>query len=134
MKRLLCLMFAFTGVAVGALHAAPARLPYRPEKVPEPPPQPAQLDLRGTTWRGSCFDIPCLITLEPDGKLTYRVNKNDTNTSPGFWRVAGDQLVFEINQFSEHRGPIVGNSVQGESSNKSGMRGKFQLQRVPPGE
>jgi hypothetical protein len=108
------------------------RLPRAPEKIPDPP--PPQLDLRGTTWHGKCFGIPCFITLEPNGTLTYRVNKNDPNTSPGVWRLTGDQLFFEINQFSEHRGPIINNTVQGESSNKSGMRGKFQLQRVAPGE
>jgi hypothetical protein len=129
MKHLI--LFAFTALAVGVLPAAPARLPYSPERLPEP--QPAQLDLRGTTWSGNCFDIPCFITFEPNGSLTYRDN-TEKNSFPGVWRMAGNQLVFEINQFSEHRGPVLGNTVQGESSNKSGMRGKFQLQRVAPGQ
>ena len=114
------------------------RCPCRPGTLAscarEAPVSLLELDLRGTTWHGKCFDIPCFITFEPNGALTYRVNKNDPNTSPGVWRLTGDQLFFEINQFSEHRGPIVNNVAQGESSNKSGMRGKFQLHRLASGE
>ncbi len=133
MKRLLLLLFACAGLVLGVAHAAPARLPYEPEKPPELPPAP--LDLRGSTWRGHCFadtGSACTITLEPGGTLTYRDAM--PGTWPGTWRLTGNLLVIEINQFSEHRGTVSGIIVQGDSSNKIGMRGKFKLQRVLPGE
>jgi hypothetical protein len=132
MRRPVFVSLVWLALSACLAAGAPARLPNGPEKPPDPP--PALLDLRGTTWQGECFSIPCRITLEPDGTLTYRTHKDDTNTSPGVWRQTGNQLVFEINQYSEHRGIITGNIVQGDSSNKGGMRGKFQLQRVPPSQ
>lgn len=131
MKHPLLAPIALTTIAL-AVHAAPARLPYQPAHAPSEPPQ---IQLGGTTWKGACYDIPCWITFEPGGKLTYRTQPNNMITgSPGFWRLTGNQLFFEIAQYSEHRGTIVGDSVQGDSTNKANMRARFQLQRLAPGE
>ena len=107
---------------------APARLPHERMPAPETP----TLDLTGTTWQGACYNIPCWITFEAGGKLTYRTSPNDANISPGVWRLTGTELYFEINQYSQHRGPVLGNSVEGDSSNNAGMRDRFRLQRVAP--
>jgi hypothetical protein len=125
MRRLLVILCAGTLTALAG--AAPARLPYTPAPAAEPP--PPQLDLRGTTWEGRCFSGACTITFQNDGTLTYR-SGNSPGTSPGVWQLMGNQLSFEINNFSNHHGPVIGDTVQGNSSNRSGTMGTFQLHRV----
>ena len=115
MKRTLLLLAAF--LVLGAVHAAPVRTPREPF-VPSSQQSP-QLDLSNTSLRGNCFNLPCTITFAADGTLTYN------GGTTGIWRLSGNQLYFEINRYSEHRGPILGNMVQGESSNKAGREADF---------
>jgi hypothetical protein len=129
MKSLPICVFVWLIAAFAAVDAAPARMLHQPAGAPTIP--PAQPSLAGTTWQGMCFNIPCWITLKADGTLTYRTSKDDNSTSPGVWSLTGNQLVFEINQYSTHRGIVADNFVTGDSSNKDGLRGTFRLQRVP---
>jgi hypothetical protein len=46
--------------------------------------------------------------------------------------LTGTKVVIEINMYSEHRGTVIGDIMEGESTNKSGMRGQFRLQRKIP--
>jgi hypothetical protein len=118
------LLLAFT-MADGA----PAQPRYEPPEAPKSPPGP--LELSGTVWDGVFFGGPARITLHPDGTLTYRHN---AEVAPGLWRGTGaDTLYIEINRYSEHRGTLKGNVIQGHSTNRGGMTGEFRLQRVIPG-
>lgn len=129
-RSVLLLTPVWIAFSLCALQGAPARLPY--ERVSS---EAAWFELAGTTWKGACYKIPCWITFERDGKLTYRTSPNDVNSSsPGMWRLTGNELFFEINQYSEHRGPVIGNVVQGDSLNKANMRDRFRLERIEPGQ
>jgi hypothetical protein len=117
-------------LTAGLAGAAPARLHYEPQKREAPP---IQGYLHDTTWTGKCFGMECLITFKADGTLDYQSGnlKANARNYPGFWRISNDLLFFEINKYSEHRGVITGNTIQGDSSNKEGSQSKFRLDRFP---
>jgi len=125
-------------VVLGAAHAAyavPARPLYEP---PAPQKSTPSVDLRGSTWQGKAFAVDVTFTFETDGSVTYhRGGKGfkgaKAGIAKGSWSLTGDNLYFDINnKTSEHRGIVAGNVIRGESSNRSGMRGTFHLERVAP--
>jgi hypothetical protein len=129
MKRLFACCFAWLVLAFGSAQGVPARPRYEP---PDPPkPSPPMTNLRGTTWHGHFFSTDCQVTFEHNGALTYRRNQE---TDPGFWKLSDNNVVIEINMYSEHRGTVTGNIMEGQSTNKSGMRGQFRLQLGNPGK
>lgn len=116
MKPIAVFLIACTGLA---LHAAPARLPYEPDRLPDPP--PSQLDLRGTYWFGKCYTDNFWIIFEKDGSLSYGYNQNKFHN--GTWKVEGNNLYFEMNgKYLEFRGAVQGSIIQGEAWNIAGGR------------
>jgi opacity protein-like surface antigen len=126
MKRLLLLLFVSAVLAFGTAHAAPARLPYEPEKPKE---APAQLDLRGTRWFGFCYQDNMWMIFEKDGTLTY--GYNGATFKNGTWNLQGTNLYFEMNEkYLEFRGSVFGNTFQGESRNVRGMRWQTRMEQT----
>ncbi|MBM3997537.1 MAG: hypothetical protein FJ303_25830 [Planctomycetes bacterium] len=126
MTRNLAMSVVLAGLTVSGLMAAPARPLY----VPPPPGVEHEFpNLADTVWKGHFFNPSGSIhvTFHRDGTLTYT---DGSGNSPGVWRRTGDQVYIEINKYSEHRGPILGDVIQGESTNKGNLRGNFRLQRV----
>ena len=114
--------------------AVPARPRYEPPEAPKPA---AALTIHGV-WRGTLLTKGTSVEIgfTADGKVQYsRPNKDGTGKlgSSGSWRLEGNKVIFDINQYSEHRGVLIGNVIEGESSNKTGLRGTFRLERVGPG-
>ncbi len=121
MKRMIPLVF--TALAVGVLHAAPARLPYVPEKLPAPP---QELDLRGTTWDSRLKAEDRMFVFHSDGTLHF-----GGNTEKSSWRVEGNTVYVEINNgYRFFRGTVQGDVMEGESWNIAGSRWTTRLERV----
>jgi hypothetical protein len=133
MKRMLALTVAWSALALSIAGAVPARPLYEPPAAAAPP---VMLNLAGTTWQGKLLSgNEVQIVFEPNGVLIYRTPKNiAAKGSPGSWTLIGNQIVFDINKFSEHRGIVNGDVMEGDSSNKNGLRGTFRLQRFSPGK
>jgi hypothetical protein len=127
MKRLLGLLFAWSLLALGVAQAVPARPRYEP---PDPPKAPPPLSLSGTTWLGRLYAENEQVTFNADGTLTYGHGKGG-GTSPGVWRLTGNQLYFEINKWSEYQTTITGDIIHGNGWNKSGQICQPLLKRVP---
>lgn len=130
MKCPLACVLAWLVLAAGIAQAVPARLPYESEE----PDLPRELDLPGTIWQGKIFNGDAWVTFQPDGTLIYSTDRAQKDRSPGTWKLAGQLLYLEVNRFSEHRGVVKGNVIQGDSTNKAGARGQFRLHRATPGE
>ena len=121
---LVCLFF------IAALSLAQAK-PVRPDRVPsEPAPPTPAANVLGM-WEGKMLSgFVVRVQFEPGGTLRYFSNKAMERSSPGKWILTGNTIVFDINNFSEHRGVILGDVMKGESSNKKGTKGEFLLRRV----
>jgi hypothetical protein len=127
MGRLLALVVVWLVVALGMLQAAPGRPLYLP---PEPPKPMPLFDLRDTTWSGMAFNMQMVVTFRRDGSLVYHGNKS----VPGSWTLEGNRVYFEINKkASEHRGTILGDAIDGRSTNAvQKLNTPLSLRRMPP--
>jgi hypothetical protein len=112
-----------TMLALEMAQGAPARPLY------EPPAAPALAPQLAGAWDGYFFSDSgrVQVYLHADGSLTYHC---PTSTSPGSWRLSGNDVLIDINQYSQHRGKLVGDVIQGESFNRENTRGTFRLQRI----
>lgn len=108
----------------GAVLGVPARPLYEPEMIPLPT---VRANVAGTSWEGTLFSSGSKITFKDGGLLEYG---EAGNISPGIWRMEGEILRFEINQYSEYKTVIKGNVIEGEGSNRGGMQCKVRLLRV----
>lgn len=110
--------------------AVPARPLYVPESSPRPATSP---NLGGTTWVGTLFVPGSKVTFNADGTLVYG---EPGSGSPGTWKLLGNNLYFEINQYSEYTTVITGNIIEGKGQNKAGQQCSPKLYRegsgVPP--
>ena len=134
MKFMIGLAISWLGIALCAAHAAPARPLYQP---PDPPKSAEFFILHDTVWEGSFFQASgktVRITFMTDGRVVYQglSGKGVDKTSPGNWKLTGNKIAFDVNKYSEHVGTLVGDVIEGESTNKGGLRGPFRLQRVGP--
>jgi hypothetical protein len=111
-------------MAQNALQAVPARPRY------EPPEPPILIDLRGTTWQGKDLTVANRVyVFESDGTLHY--GKNNPSSLKGSWKLDGNEVYFEMNnRFREFKGIIQGDTMTGESWNKSGKRWQTTFHRV----
>ena len=123
MKHLHLGVFAWLALALSIAPAAPARLPYEPA----PRVEPVLIDLRNTTWIGMLYHENSKITFHPDGTLTYG---EPGGGSPGLWKLTGDKLYFEINQYSEYQATVQGDVIRGKGVNKAGQACSPNLKRV----
>ena len=127
MKRLALLLFAWL-VLLDRADGVPARLPYEPEEDPKPP-SIRMVDLRGTTWLGKSFSDNSQFTFHHDGTLTYS-RKGAKSGSKGSWKLVGNKLSYDVNQYSFFHGTVEGDVIQGTTSNKAGMKTQVYLKRV----
>ena len=126
MKRLLACSFAWSLLALDVAQAVPARPLYEP---PDPPKPPPTFSLDETTWLGRLYAENEQVTFHADGTLTYGHGKGG-GTSPGVWRLTGNQLYFEINKWSEYQTTVDGDVIQGNGWNKNGQKCQPLLKRV----
>ena len=115
-------LFATFGIAC----AVPARPLYEPERFVPPPARPS---LVGTTWIGKLFVDGSRVTFKPGGALEYG---EGGSVSPGTWRLEEDTLYFDINQYSEYKTIVKGDTIEGIGWNKSGMKCTPLLRRSNP--
>ena len=132
MKTMIGLSLTWLGLALCMAHGAPARPLYQP---PEPPKSDPLIDVRNTVWEGAFFTAGrhVSVAFAADGTLIYRgLDKGKVTgaASSGNWILIGNKIVFDINKYSDHNGTIQGNIIDGESTNKGGMSGRFRLERV----
>lgn len=125
MRRLFALSIVWLAVHIAVADAIPARLPYMPEDPAKAPP-PISI-LANTIWRGRLYDENSRIAFLPDGKLTYG---EPGGTSPGTWKLEGNQLFFQINDYSEYKTVLLGDVIQGEGVNKAGQKCQPLLKRA----
>jgi hypothetical protein len=113
---------------LGTAHAAPARLPYEP-----PPHAPAVYDFRGTWWFGKTYEgNDWTIVFHPDGSVT-NTDGGSTYPKSGTWRSTGNSLHMDLNQkYYEFRGIVIGDRLEGDSSNVKGLRWKTTFVRIAP--
>ncbi|HZZ80505.1 MAG TPA: hypothetical protein VFE62_18520 [Gemmataceae bacterium] len=130
MIRVILICVAFTVLSPTFADAAPARPLYQPQKRLEAP--KVLPGLRDSTWEGACYNIPCVIVLKANGTLEYRAGNSKTVECVGTWRLTDHILTFEVNRYSEHRGIFAGDTIQGNSSNRDGVKGTFHLHRIAP--
>lgn len=108
--------------AASMAFAVPARPLYEPPQLPKIAPPPL---LGGTTWTGTLFIPNSRVTFNPDGTLHYGENGSG---SPGTWKLEGNNLSFQINQYSEYKTMIVnGNAIEGIGWNKAGEKCSVKL-------
>ncbi len=130
-----CLRALWTATAAWSLCAALAfAVPARPLYFPEASPKPATWpNLGGTTWVGMLFVPGSKVTFNADGTLVYG---ESGSVSRGTWKLQGNHLYFEINQYSEFATVINGNIIEGKGQNKAGQQCTPKLYRegtgVPP--
>lgn len=79
--------------------------------------QAALVNLEGTVWKGSDHLGEWEITFEARGRLHYR--RGDTSAT-GRWRLDGSSIFFDINNFSEREGRIIGTTMDLTVKNKDG--------------
>jgi hypothetical protein len=110
-------LFAIVGLAlaISMAQAVPARPLYEPA---EPSKLMFPIDLRESVWIGRLFAENEKVTLHADGTLSYSEGGPDNR---GTWRLTGDKLFFQINNFSEYHTTVVGDVIQGTGTNKSGQ-------------
>ena len=110
-SRIRLIATLFFGSLAGIAGAVPARPLYEPEPPAKPTLAPI---LAGTTWVGKLFSEGEKISFYTDGTLLYGDPGN--GGSRGSWKLDGNQLFFEINQYSEYqtvvRGDVIGVSAQ----------------------
>lgn len=126
MKRAIVCLSAWLVLALGVAHGVPSRPLYVP---PDPPKAPPLLVLSGTTWIGRLYTEGEQVTFHADGSLTYGSTVKGGGT-PGVWRLTGNQLFFEINQWSEYQTVVNGDVISGNGANKSGQKCQPFLKRV----
>ena len=115
MKRALLLSFAVFALAISVAHAVPARPLYVP---PDPPMLAPTIDLAETVWVGRLYTDGEQVTFHSNGTLTYAIGGGQF---PGTWRLTGDKLYFDINNFSQYQTTVVGDVIQGTGTNKGGQ-------------
>lgn len=106
---------------------APARMPRGPI-----PPEPDAIDFRGTRWFGKTYEgTDWTIIFEPGGGVTNIENGNTYKI--GSWKSIGPNAVYmELNNvYYEFRGIVSGDVLDGDSSNKVGLRWKTTFRRMP---
>jgi outer membrane biogenesis lipoprotein LolB len=76
----------------------------------------------GTTWTGTDSDGDYYeYHFQPDGRLHYKSPSG--SFANGTWKQDGDNIYFEMNKrFSEHKGTIKGDRMEGEAWNTKGHR------------
>ena len=126
MKRLFACFIAWFVLGLGIAQAVPARPLYEP---PDPPKPPPTFSLDETTWLGRLYADNEQVTFHANGTLTYGYG-NGGMTSPGVWRLTGNQLYFEINKWSEYQTTVDGDVIQGNGWNKNGLKCQPFLKRV----
>jgi len=126
MKRLFACFIAWFVLGLGIAQAVPARPLYEP---PDPPKPPPTFSLDETTWLGRLYADNEQVTFHANGTLTYGYGKGGM-TSPGVWRLTGNQLYFEINKWSEYQTTVDGDVIQGNGWNKNGQKCQPLLKRV----
>lgn len=123
-------------LALSGVQGAPMKPLYQP---PSPPGAEAGYQLGGTVWRGvSLSKLPFELVFEHGGTLRYHVVNNGPGGraagpgSPGSWKIFGNQVIFDINKYTDHDGVITGNEMRGTAVNRANQRGTFSLKRVSP--
>lgn len=130
MKRLPFVLFAFVLLSLSTAYGVPARPLYEP---PPPPKMPALIQLPGTTWIGRLYTDNEQVTFHADGTLTYGATVKGAG-SPGSWRLVGNQLYFQINNWSEYETIVEGDMIRGNGWNKSGQKCQPMLKRSYNGQ
>ena len=122
--RLLLVSLVAWACAAGVAFAVPARPLYEPEAVQKPA---LAFNLAGTMWQGTLFLPNSKVTFHADGTLLY----GDVGSgSPGTWKLEGNQLQFQINNYSEYKTVINGNAIEGVGWNKAGDECNPKLYRA----
>jgi hypothetical protein len=120
MTRMIGLWLTWFVLAIGIVHAVPARPLY------EPPPENVPIELGDTEWVG-VEAADQYFAFHRDGTLSY-VRGQKGNAS---WKIEGNILYFEINnKYREFRGVVQGHVIQGESWNVAGRRWPTELKQA----
>ena len=134
MKRLYVCMIVWFVFGLGVAEGVPSRPRYEPPDLPKPP---DMIVLANTSWIGHLYTDGECITFHPDGTLTYSMGRPAGNpgnpfagASPGSWKLTGNQLYFQVNQFSEFHTTIAGDVIQGPGTNKSGQKTQALMRRT----
>jgi hypothetical protein len=126
MSRRVAAFLVLLLVGLAAANAAPVRLPREPLPI-----EPEQLDLRGSRWFGKTYEgTDWTIIFEPNGGVTNI--ENGAVYKVGSWKTTGPNTVYmELNNvYYEFRGAITGEILDGDSSNKVGLRWKTTFRRI----
>ena len=132
-KRLCASLLTFVGIAIGVAHGVPSRPLYLP---PEPPSLPPMVTVHGTTWSGHLYVDNENVTFHADGTLTYthgQIGNHVGGGSPGNWKLTGNHLWFQINNWSEFETTVTGDTIQGTGNNKGGQKTNALMRRVGTG-
>jgi hypothetical protein len=127
MKRPLTFSITLFALTISVAHAVPIRPLYEPPNRDTEP-----LDFRGTVWDGKTYEGGALrLKLEPNGILNYDYQGN--KSTAGSWNSDGNILYFEMNQrYLEFRGSRIGNTIDGDTWNVTGLRWKTHLKLALP--
>jgi hypothetical protein len=111
-------------ITLNIAHAIPARPLFVPHVQPAPVATPT---LAGTTWVGTLYAENERVAFFAGGRLTY--GQGDSS-SPGTWSLQGNNLYFQINEYSEYKTIVNGDVIQGIGWNKAGQQCKPVLRRM----
>jgi hypothetical protein len=139
MSRLLCVVFAWSLLALGMAVAHPARPLYEPTPIPKPPAPKLAPNMAGSTWLGKYNQVNRLYTFEFDGTVSYATSaKGKSFKNRGKWRIEGSTFIFDHNigtaTLLEFRGVFVDpNTIVGEQNMvKTGVKSKVTMKRETP--
>lgn len=125
MKRLL--VFCFCLPLIGTADAVPARPLYEPP-APEAPPA---FQFAGTRWFGKTYEgNDWTLILDPNGSVT-NIDGPNTYAKSGFWKANGNNFYMELNQkYYQYHAKLLGDTLQGDSSNVAGLKWKTNFHRI----
>lgn len=89
---------------------------------------PDRPSLEDTEWSGQLDGTAFRYRFDKGGVLRYFSNSD--STSKGKWKQTGEQVEFDINDYSFHKGTHHGDVLEGTSSNTAGRSWTFRLSRV----
>lgn len=130
MRRRVAALFALLIlllVGLAGSDAAPVRQPRGPLRSADAEP----VDFRGTRWFGKTYEgTDWTIIFEPNGGVTNI--ENGATYKVGSWKSTGPNTVYmELNNvYYEYRGTVTGDLLDGDSSNRVGLRWKTTFRRI----
>ncbi|MBM3997431.1 MAG: hypothetical protein FJ303_25290 [Planctomycetes bacterium] len=118
------MLFVIGFLACNFTAAAPVRKPLGP-------PPTEEIEFRESRWIGKTYEgNTWIIVFHADGKVT-NTDGSTTYKNSGNWRALGTAIHMDLNnKYYEFRGIVVGDQLDGDSSNVTGLRWKTSFRRM----